>query len=167
MVEVVVEFFKQYLGPKMMVFIISILPVLELRGGLVAARLLDLPWYQAGPIAVLGTMLPVPFIIFFIEKILDFLSLHGPIKGLAKKIVKEGREGGEKLKKKYPNSLNIGLLLFAAIPFPGFGAWTGALIAALLGMSPKKSLPAIFAGTVIAAALMLILAYLMPGLLIK
>lgn len=164
MVQTVISFLENHLSPEAIVFIISVLPVLELRGGLVAASLMHVPWCTATPIAILGTMLPVPFIIFFIEKILDFLSLHGPIKKLSQKIVEKGRSGGEKLKKNHPNSLNLGLLIFVAIPLPGFGAWTGALIAALLGLNPKKSLPVIFLGVVISAIIMLVLAYLLPDL---
>lgn len=163
MVEVVVAFFKDYLTAEMVVFLVSLLPILELRGGLVAASLLGLPWLKAAGLSMIGNLLPVPFIVFFIEKILDFLSVKGPIKGLAKHMVEKGRKKGQELQQKYPNSVLLGLFLFVGIPLPGTGAWTGSLIAAFLGIEPKKSILPISAGVLLACVIMSLVSYTIPG----
>lgn len=163
MAQAVSEFLNQYLSPELVVFIISLLPILELRGGLIAAKLLGVPWLTAYPISIIGNIIPVPFIIFFIERILGFLKNHGPIKRFAAFIEEKGRKAGQKLQAKYPKSLMLGLFLFVAIPLPGTGAWTGSLAAALLGLKPAKSAPVICLGVVGASIIMSILAYLIPG----
>ncbi|WP_025730257.1 COG2426 family protein [Atopobacter phocae] len=165
MLETVIALFKHYFSAKVIVFFVSILPILELRGGLIAASLLGVPWYEAAPIAVIANMLPVPFIILFIERILDILSHHGPIKKFARKIKQKGHSKGAELLEKYPNQIMIGVYLFVAIPLPGTGAWTGALIAALLGLSPKKSFFPISLGILTACIIMLIIAYFVPSLI--
>lgn len=148
----------------MLDFLISLLSILELRGALIAASLLGVPWQVAAPLAVVGNLLPVPFIIYFIESILNFLAIRGPIQKIASKLIQKGRAGGEKMLEKYPNQLMLGLFLFVAIPLPGTGAWTGALIAALLGLPPKKSILPIALGIMVACLLMLLLTYFVPGL---
>lgn len=148
----------------MLDFLISLLSILELRGALIAASLLGFPWQVAAPLAVVGNLLPVPFIIYFIESILNFLAIRGPIQKIASKLIQKGRAGGEKMLEKYPNQLMLGLFLFVAIPLPGTGAWTGALIAALLGLPPRKSILPIALGIMVACLLMLLLTYFVPGL---
>lgn len=164
MLETVLSFFQESVNPKVLVFLISLLPILELRGALIAASLLGVPWQVAAPLAVVGNLLPVPFIIYFIESILNFLAIRGPIQKIASKLIQKGRAGGEKMLAKYPNQLMLGLFLFVAIPLPGTGAWTGALIAALLGLPPRKSILPIALGTMVACLLMLLLTYFVPGL---
>lgn len=163
MVETVIETMKGILSPQIIIFIISLLPILELRGGLIAASLLHIPWYQASLICIIANFIPIPFIIFFIERILDYLSVKGPIKKFAQAITEKGRKKGQELQEKYPNSVLLGLYLFVAIPLPGTGAWTGALIAALLGLSPKKCILPIGLGILTASVIMLGLAYFLPG----
>lgn len=163
MLETLISFFRSFLSAEVVVFIISMLPILELRGGLIAASLLHVPWYTAAPIAIIANMIPVPFIIFFIEKILDYLSQHGPIKKLARKITEKGRSKGEEMLEKHPSSVMLGLFLFVGIPIPGTGAWTGSLVAALLGVPPKKSWIPISIGILTACVIMLVLAYLVPS----
>lgn len=164
MLETVLSFFQESVNPKVLVFLISLLPILELRGALIAASLLGVPWQVAAPLAVVGNLLPVPFIIYFIESILNFLAIRGPIQKIASKLIQKGRAGGEKMLAKYPNQLMLGLFLFVAIPLPGTGAWTGALIAALLGLPPRKSILPIALGIMVACLLMLLLTYFVPGL---
>lgn len=164
MLETVLSFFQESVNPKVLVFLISLLPILELRGALIAASLLGVPWQVAAPLAVVGNLLPVPFIIYFIESILNFLAIRGPIQKIASKLIQKGRAGGEKMLEKYPNQLLLGLFLFVAIPLPGTGAWTGALIAALLGLPPRKSILPIALGIMVACLLMLLLTYFVPGL---
>lgn len=164
MAESISSFLEKYLSPELVVFIISMLPILELRGGLlVAGPIFHMPWYIAAPIAIVGNILPVPFIIFFIERILNFLKEHGPIKKFAGWIENKGRSAGEKLKEKHSASLWLGLFLFVAIPLPGTGAWTGSLAAALLGLKPKFSAPPICLGVLGACVIMLIISYVIPG----
>lgn len=162
-IDAIRTFLEQYVSDEVIVFVVSLLPILELRGGLIVAKLLGVPLQVAAPIAIVANVLPVPFIIFFIERILNFLKEHGPIKKLARWIDKKGRTAGASLQEKHPKSLYLGLMLFVGIPLPGTGAWTGALAAALLGLKPQKSTPAILLGVLIACAIMSIVAYAIPG----
>ncbi len=164
MAESVTHFLQEYLSPELVVFFISMLPVLELRGGLIASVLLGVPWYIAAPLCILGNAIPVPFIIFFIERILGYLKDHGPIQKFARAIEARAMRKGAEMMEKYPHRVQLGLLAFVGIPLPVTGAWTGSLIAALLGISPKRSFPAIFAGIGCACVIMLVLTYLIPGL---
>lgn len=158
-------FLEKYLPPEAIVFIVSLMPILELRGGMIVARLFDIPWVTAMIISIIANMIPVPFIILFIERILNFLKDHGPIKKLARSIEEKGRKAGTRLTEKYPRSLKLGLLLFVAIPLPGTGAWTGSLAAALLGLKPKESAPYICLGVLGASLIMSVITYLIPWLL--
>lgn len=163
MVDAVAQFLDKYLSAELAVFIISMLPILELRGGLVAAKLLSVPWASGYALSILGNMLPVPFVLHFITPIMEFLKTHGPIKKLMKKIEDKGFAEGKKLMEKYPTSVFVGLFLFVAIPLPGTGAWTGALIASILNLDKKKSFVAIAAGVFSASIIMSVLAYLIPN----
>ena len=163
LIESISQFLQQYVSPELIVFLVSLMPILELRGGLIVAKLLGVPWTIAAPIAILANIIPVPFIIIFIERILDYLKDHGPIKKFAGWLDTKGRSAGQKLQAKHPKSLYLGLLLFVGIPLPGTGAWTGSLAAALLGLKPKKSAPAIFLGVLLACVIMLVITYLVPG----
>jgi uncharacterized membrane protein len=164
MAESVGQFFSQYLPPQAVVFLISLLPILELRGGLIVSALLGLPWLEGALISIVGNALPVPIIILFVLKVLDFLSRRGPLQKMARWFQQKGRAGGEKLKAKYGNRLWLGLFLFVAIPLPGTGAWTGSLIAAFLGLPPRESAPPIAMGILGAAAVMSVLTYVIPWL---
>jgi len=165
MTESIGAFLSQYIPPELAVFIVSLLPILELRSGLIVARVVfEMPLYIAAPIAIIGNMLPVPFIIFFIERILGFLQKHGPIKKFAGWLERKGRSAGDKLRTKYPKSLWIGLFLFVAIPLPGTGAWTGSLAAALLGLKPKQAMVPICLGVLGACLIMSLLTYAVPSL---
>ncbi len=144
----------------LVVFIISMLPVLELRGGLVAAALLGVEWYIAFPICVIGNMLPIPFILLFIKKIFKVLIKVPGFKTLIPKLEKKAGEKGNVINK----GRFIGLFSFVAIPLPGTGAWMGALAAKLLDIRIKRSLPIIFLGVVTAGTIMLIICYALPDL---
>ena len=126
--QTLVELFQDKIPPELTAFVISLLPILECRGGMIAARLLEMPFLKAFVICYLGNMLPIPFIILFIKKIFEFLRRF---KFFEKIIVKlEGKT--ERNKEKVLRYKSWGLLLFVAIPLPGTGGWTGALMAALL-----------------------------------
>ena len=153
--QTLVELFQDKIPPELTAFVISLLPILECRGGMIAARLLEMPFLKAFVICYLGNMLPIPFIILFIKKIFAFLRRF---KFFEKIIVKlEGKT--ERNKDKVLRYKSWGLLLFVAIPLPGTGGWTGALMAALLEIDMKRSLPIIALGVFIAGLIMSIFTY--------
>lgn len=132
-------------------FFISMIPVVELRLGLPYGIALGLAYPLALVAAVLGNMFPVPFIIVYIRRIFEWLRLHwAALDGLITRLETRADTKGETVQKYGA----LGLLILVAIPLPGTGAWTGALVAALLGMRLNKSVPVIFAGVCIAAAIM-------------
>ena len=139
------------LGKLIATFFISMVPVIELRGGLPYGITLGLDYPLALTAAVLGNMVPVPFIIVYIRHIFTWLRKRSKwwdekIARLEKRAHLKGR-----VVRKYST---IGLCILVAIPLPGTGAWTGALVAAVLDMRLKKAIPAIFLGVCIAAAIM-------------
>lgn len=144
----------------LIVFIISLMPILELRGGLVAAALLGVEWYIAFPICVIGNMLPIPFILIFIKHIFKMLVKVPGFRTLIPKLEKKAGEKGSLINR----GRFIGLFSFVAIPLPGTGAWMGALAAKLLDIRIKRSLPIIFLGVIIAGTIMLIICYALPDL---
>ena len=138
-------------GKFLMTFWLSVLPIVELRLGLPYGIALGLKYPLALLAAILGNMLPVPFIILFIKAVFAWLRKHwAKMDGFIRKMEKRAEEKGEKVKK-YGK---WALLLFVAIPAPGTGAWTGSLIAALMNMTLKEAVPVIFLGVCIAAAIM-------------
>lgn len=140
-------------GKFLMTFLISMVPVVELRGGLPYGILSGLSLPMAATAAVLGNILPVPFIVFFIEKIFSLLRRYFPkMDSFICRMEKKAADKQE-LIDKYGA---LGLILLVAIPLPGTGAWTGSLVAALMGMKPRKAFPCIFAGVIIAALIMTI-----------
>ena len=149
--------------PELVVFLISLLPILELRGGLVAAAILGVKWYIAFPICVVGNMLPIPFILLFIKQIFKFLRKVPGFRTIIPKLEeKAGKKGSAINKGRF-----IGLFSFVAIPLPGTGAWMGALAATLFDIRMKRSLPIIFIGVITAGVIMLLVAYALPDLCTK
>ena len=151
------------LSREMIVFLISLMPVLELRGGLLAASILNLPYLRALPICIAGNLLPIPFVLIFIRRIIDWMETFPPTKRFAlwlRERVDKNREAIEKVD-------FWGLALFVGIPLPGTGAWTGSLVAAMLGMKLKKSVPAILTGIVIASVIMSVLSYGVLGSVLR
>jgi uncharacterized membrane protein len=132
-------------------FFISMLPIVELRLGLPYGIALGLDYPLALTAALVGNMIPVPFIIVYIRRIFVWLRKHfSKMDSVITRLENKAHLKGETVKKYGP----IGLLLFVAIPIPGTGAWTGSLIAALLGIRLKNSVPCIFLGVCIAASIM-------------
>lgn len=154
-----IDLFKG-LPAELIVFAISLLPILELRGGLVAAALLGVPWYVAFPICVVGNMLPMPFILLFIKRIFALLRKVPGFRTIIPKLEKKAGEKGSAINR----GRFIGLFSFVAIPLPGTGAWMGALAATLLDIRMKRSLPIIFLGVITAGIIMLLVAYALPDL---
>ena len=159
MTEHIANFFVEHFGGKMtgelIAFIVSLLPISELRGGMIVAKIMEVPFLRAFIICFIGNMLPVPFILLFIRRIFTLLKRNEKIERFISKIEKRGFEKGEKVKK---YSL-FGLFLLVAIPLPGTGAWTGALVAALLDIRMKHSLPIIALGVLAAGGIMSALTY--------
>ncbi len=139
------------MGKLVWTFLISMIPVVELRGGLPFGITSGLPFPLAFFASVLGNMLPVPFIIVFIRKIFTWLRAHWPWMNNVVAILEKRAESKSEPIEKYGK---WGLLLFVAIPAPGTGAWTGALIAALMNMRIKQAVPVIFIGVCIAGIIM-------------
>jgi uncharacterized membrane protein len=137
------------------------IPILELRGGMIAAAVLKVPVVRAVIICMIGNILPIPFILLFITRIFDWLKSTKLFKPMVQKLEAKAMGKSDSIKKRE----FIGLLLFVGIPLPGTGAWTGSLIAALLGVKLKKSIPAILCGIVLATVIMCIVTYLIPALL--
>ena len=150
-----------WLPKEAVVFIISMVPILELRGGLVAAALLKISYIKAVVICIVGNLIPVPFILLLINKIFEFMKKHNICKNIVLKL-EEKAMGKSDTIKKYEF---VGLLLFVGIPLPGTGAWTGSLIAALLGVKLKKAVPAIFLGLLLATAIMSTITYFIPWII--
>lgn len=138
------------LSKELVVFLIATLPIVELRGAIpVAINVLDMPWYSAFALAFLGNLLPVPFILLFLEAVTRFLSRIAFFKRLLDWLFERTRRRGRMLEK----YKRIGLVLFVAIPLPITGAWTGSLIAVLFGMPFKHAFLSITIGVVIAGAI--------------
>ena len=140
------------LGKYLIVFLISMVPIVELRGALPYAAVFGLPMTPSYIICVIGNMLPVPFIFFFARKV-----LIGPFFSWC---LDKGERGGEKLKAKAGRGLYVALLLFVGIPLPGTGAWTGTLAASFLDMDFKKSVLACMGGVLLAGVIMGVLSAL-------
>ena len=130
-------------------------PLVELRGAVPYAVAFGLPTIPSYIIAVLGNMLPVPFIYLFARKILDWGAQKRYIGGFCRWCLEKGAKGGEKLQSKAGHGLFIALLLFVGIPLPGTGAWTGTLAASILNLDFKKSVIAVLAGVLLAGVIML------------
>ncbi len=142
-------------GRELIVFIISLMPILELRGGLIAATLLGLKGIPSFIICFIGNIIPIPFILWLITPIFDRLKKTKLFSGLVNKLENRAMSKKDQIEKlQY-----IGLLLFVGIPLPGTGAWTGCLIAALLDMDKKKAMLYAILGVVLAGIIMMILSY--------
>lgn len=144
------------IGKCTMTFLISMLPVVELRLGLPYGIAIGLKYPLALLMAVAGNLLPAPFIILFIKNVLLFLRKRfQALDGFITKIEDRAHLKSEMVTKYGP----VGLFLLVAIPLPGTGAWTGSLVAALMGMRLKKAMPAIVLGVLAAAAIMTLLTF--------
>lgn len=161
-VEAITNFFKTTIPAEVIIFIVSMLPVLELRGGLIAASLLGVPWMVAFPICVIGNMLPIPFVLLFIRKIFDFIKKTNFL--WLRKIVTKLDERAQKKSAKVDAASALGLFAFVAIPLPGTGAWTGALVANALNVKFTRAIWIITLGVACAGIIMSVLTYWIPSL---
>ena len=138
----------------LIVFLVSMVPLIELRGAIPYGVLFGLPLWLTFVIAIVGNLLPVPIIYFFARKVLVWGCDKPVIGRFFTFCLEKGHRGGEKLKAKAGRGLFWALLLFVGIPLPGTGAWTGTLAASLLDMGFKKSVLACMGGVVLAGIIM-------------
>lgn len=156
-----VEFFQNKIPEELIVFFISLLPVLELRGGMIAASLLGLELIPSFIICFIANMIPIPFILLFIRKIFQFLRDKPFFGKIIEKLEIRSMRKSETVKK----YRGWGLLLFVAIPLPGTGGWTGALIAALIDMRISTATGIIAFGVFIAGVIMSVVSYGIPAII--
>jgi uncharacterized membrane protein len=152
----------KYVAKEVVVFLISMVPLLELRGGLIVASLLQIPITRAIPICIIGNIIPIPFILLFIRQIFQWMKKIRVFRGLVEKLENRAMSKSDSIRK-YEF---WGLVLFVGIPLPGTGAWTGSLIAALLEMDIKKAVLAELLGIVIATVIMSFVSYGLLGALL-
>ena len=126
---------KKYLW----VFLISMVPLVELRGAIPVSQVMGLPLTTSYIVSIVGNMLPVPIIYLFARKVLEWGCDKPLIGGFFSWCLEKGKKGGKKLQEKAGRGLFVALLLFVGIPLPGTGAWTGTLAASLLDMDFKSS----------------------------
>lgn len=161
--EMIQQVFNYFLGAgrEAALFLISMIPLIELRGSIPVGAALGMPWYLVYLISVVGNLLPIPFLILFVRPVFAWLKKTRLFSGLAGWLERKLLSKAGKVTK-YEM---IGLLLFVAIPLPGTGAWSGAGIAALLDMRLKNALLSIIAGVLIAGVIMTLASYGVVGLI--
>ena len=146
------------IAKEFIVFIVSLLPILELRGGIIAGFALQMSWLPTFVIAFIGNLLPIPFILLFIRYIFKVLK-KTPLRSFVAWCERKADERSEQIRKyQY-----WGIFLFVAVPLPGTGAWMGALISVLLNMDPKKTFPVIALGVLTAGIIVSILSFGLLG----
>ncbi len=160
-VETLVQLFSQTIPAELTVFVLSLMPIIELRGGILAAKLLDLQMLPAFFICLVGTLLPTPFILLFINKIFSWMRNTRLVK-LVDRMEQKGRSKFAKINQ----YKTLGLLIFVAIPLPGTGAWTGSLAAALMKMDFKSAMLSVAGGTLLADIIMCLVSYGLLGLVL-
>ena len=169
MSEAILEFFSG-LPRELYVFVISMLPIIELRGSIPVGAAIGLPFYINYPLSVLGNLLPVPFILLFIPKFLDFLARFKPFQPMVNwlrrkaeknkdRVLVDGEESAGEKKRGMSLRVFVALMIFVAIPLPGTGAWTGALVASLFNLPKRYSLLAATLGVMISGAIMSLASY--------
>ena len=144
----------------LIVGIVSMVPLIELRGGLIAAALLGMPLWESILFCLIGNIIPVPFILLFITPIFNWLKTTKLFRPLVEKIEARSMGKSEKIKK----AEFWGLVLFVGIPLPGTGAWTGSLIACLLNVDRKKAFCAVILGLLLATTIMCVFTYGIPAI---
>ena len=148
----------RYVSKEIVVFVISMIPILELRGGLIVSKLLQVPITTAIPICIIGNIIPIPFILLFIKQVFKLLKKIKIFRGIIEKLENRAMSKSDNIKR-YEF---WGLVLFVGIPLPGTGAWTGAL----LDVDFKKAVLAELLGIAIATVIMSFLSYGLLGALV-
>ncbi len=157
MKEIIADFFLETVGREWCVFFCSLLPIIELRGAIPLGAGFGLPWWQTFFIAIIGNMLPVPVILLFVKKVLTWMSTCR-VK-FFNKISNKLFEKAEKNREKIEKYAFWGLAVFVAIPLPGTGAWTGALVASLFDMKFWRSVLSTLIGVLGAGVVMTLVSY--------
>ena len=142
---------------------ISMIPIIELRGSIPVGFVMGLPWYASLVCSIIGNILPVPVILLFVVKVFEFMKKHNILTKFVNKMEQKAMNRSEKVSK----GEFWGLMLFVAIPLPGTGAWTGALIAALLKMNRRDSFLSILLGVTIAGTIITLGTYGLLGFIFK
>ena len=150
-----INFLQNKISKQLIIFLISLMPILELRGGLIASSILAMPYVESIIICIIANILPVPFILLFLHKLLDFFEKFERTKKISL-YLKKKVDKNKNILNKYGY---LSLILFVGIPLPGTGAWTGSLIASVLRFDFKKSILAIFLGILLASVIMSIFSY--------
>ena len=143
----------------LVVFFVSMVPLIELRGAIPISQIRHLPIIQSYIIAIIGNMLPVPIIYLFARKVLEWGADKPLIGGFFSWCLEKGEKGGKKLQQKAGRGLFLALLLFVGIPLPGTGAWTGTLAASILDMDFKLTGVAVMLGVLLAGVIMMVLSF--------
>lgn len=143
------------LGKWIATIIISMVPVIELRAGIPYGVGFGLPYWEAFIAAFIGNMIPIPFILLLLRRIFAWLKTYDKTRGLVEKLEQRAHLKGEKVAK----YREIGLFILVAIPLPGTGAWTGALVASVLDIRMKKALPIIALGVLTAGLIVLLISH--------
>ena len=157
MVEAIEHFFLETVGRELCVIFCSMLPIIECRGAVPLGWGLGLPWWQTAFFSIIGNLLPVPFILLFIRAVLKWMAtcrfkfFNNISVWLEKKV--------DKHKGTIEKYSYWGVMIFVGLPIPGTGAWTGTLIASVLGLEPKKSFVAAVGGVLMATAIMTVISY--------
>ena len=158
MQEAITAFLERFFTPDIVVWLLSLLPVSEIRGALIAARAYEMSWLYGLVVGFIGNMLPIPFILLFIRKIFDLMKKIPKLGPVVDRLLKRADQKGQKLGK-YEL---WGLFILVALPLPGTGAWTGALVATVANMRIKKSLPIIALGVLAAGLIVSFFLYALP-----
>ncbi len=160
LVQGIIDALGGSVGKELIVFLISMIPILELRGALlVAGPLLGVPVTTAIPLSIIGNIIPVPFILLLITPVFRWMKGTRLFKPMVDKLESKAMSKSDQIEK-YEF---WGLVLFVGIPLPGTGAWTGSLIAALLGIKFKKAFPAVILGIFMATVIMWFISYVLLG----
>lgn len=146
---------KDYL----LIFLVSMVPIIELRGAIPISQGLQLPMLQSYIVCIIGNMLPVPIIYLFARKVLEWGADKPVIGGFFSWCLRKGESGGRRLQAKAGRGLFLALLLFVGIPLPGTGAWTGTLAASILDMDFKSTTIAVMLGVLLAGIIMMVLSF--------
>ena len=149
------------------VFLVSMVPLVELRGSIIISPGLQLPVLSSYIVAIIGNMLPVPVIYLFARKVLVWGADKPVIGKFFSWCLEKGEKGGKKLQEKAGRGLFIALLLFVGIPLPGTGAWTGTLAASILDMDFKSTIIAVMLGVLLAGIIMMVLSVAGFGMFLK
>ena len=162
-VAFIIGIFGASAGKIIGITLISMIPIIELRGSIPVGFVMGLPWYASLVCSIIGNMLPVPVILLFVVKVFEFMKKHNILTKFANKMEQKAMNRSEKVSK----GEFWGLMLFVSISLPGTGAWTGALIAALLKMNRRDSFLSILLGVTIAGTIITLGTYGVLGFIFK